>query len=203
MKELVFLLEEDSAKAMLESMLPRILRKDTQFRCIPFEGKQDLEKQLVRKIRGYQNNQARFIVLRDQDAAVCTDVKLRLLNLCKNSGKGEQCLVRIACTELETFYLADLQAVEKALDMKGLVRNQQNKKFRAPDQLGNPSQELKSLTKSRYEKVAGSRAIGQYLGLDNDRSPSFYHLVSAIRRMENELYKQKLSPSPLSTDQSL
>lgn len=44
MRELVFLLEEASAKAMLESLLPRILHEETRFRCIPFEGKQDLEK---------------------------------------------------------------------------------------------------------------------------------------------------------------
>ena len=54
MKELIFLVEERSAKAMLESLLPRILKTDIQFRCIPFEGKQDLEKQLTRRIRAYQ-----------------------------------------------------------------------------------------------------------------------------------------------------
>lgn len=58
MKELVFLLEEPSAKALLESLLPRLLNENIQYRCIPFEGKQDLEKQLVRKISAYQNQQA-------------------------------------------------------------------------------------------------------------------------------------------------
>ena len=62
------MLEERSAKALLESLLPRILSPETEFRCIPFEGKQDLEKQLIRKVRAYQNDQARFIVLRDQDS---------------------------------------------------------------------------------------------------------------------------------------
>jgi hypothetical protein len=47
--------------------------------------------------------------------------------------------------------------------------------------------ELKTLTKNRYQKVAGSRVIGMHLNLDNQRSPSFRHLVTAIRRMENEL----------------
>lgn len=68
MKELVFLLEEQSAKAMLESLLPRLLDGNVSYRCITFEGKQDLEKQLTRRIRSYQNEQARFIVLRDQDS---------------------------------------------------------------------------------------------------------------------------------------
>ncbi|MFC3564278.1 AAA family ATPase [Xanthomonas dyei] len=44
MRELVFLLEEPSARAMLESLLPRILSDDIKYRLIAFEGKQDLEK---------------------------------------------------------------------------------------------------------------------------------------------------------------
>lgn len=100
MREIVFLLEEPSAKAMLQSMLPRLLHQDTAFRCIPFEGKQDLEKQLVRKIKAYQNQQARFIVLRDQDSHTdCIALKQKLLSLCIQSGKGPLCLVRIACKE--------------------------------------------------------------------------------------------------------
>lgn len=188
MRELVFLLEELSAKAMLESVLPRVLDAETRFRCIPFEGKQDLERQLTRKIRAYQNRQARFIVLRDQDSHPdCGALKNRLLDLCHASGKADRCLVRIACRELETFYLADLQAVEQSFGLTGLVRHQQRKKFKAPDNLGSPSRELMVLTGYRYEKVAGSRTIGLHLRLDNERSPSFRNLLAAIRRMEREL----------------
>ncbi|HEX8613639.1 MAG TPA: DUF4276 family protein [Telluria sp.] len=182
------MLEERSAKALLESLLPRILNDGIEFRCISFEGKQDLEKQLARKIRAYQNDQARFIVMRDQDShSDCLALKRRVLDLCNEAGKADRCLVRIACTELETFYLADLQAVEQALELKGLVKHQQTRKFRTPDLLGSPARELKNLTGQRYEKIAGSRAIGQHLDLDNNRSPSFRNLIKAIRRMENEL----------------
>lgn len=188
MRELVFLLEEPSAKAMLEALLPRMLREGVHFRCIPFEGKQDLEKQLMRRIRGYQNEEARFIVLRDQDSHPdCKAVKARLLELCEASGKSVRCLVRIACRELESFYLADLQAVEQALEVSGLARQQQNRKYRDPDGLGSPSHELKLLTGKRYEKVSGSRAIGQHLAIDNTRSASFRNLVAAIRHWEAEL----------------
>ena len=48
-KELVFLLEEVSAKVMLESLLPRILNPCIRPRLIAFDGKQDLEKQMVKK----------------------------------------------------------------------------------------------------------------------------------------------------------
>ena len=184
MRELVFLLEEPSARAMLDSLLPRLLGPDRLCRLVPFERKQDLERNIVKRIRGYQNPEARFIVLRDLDSNPdCRVLKRRLLDLCAESGKGDACLVRIACQELETFYLADLQAVEAALGITGLVRHQANRKFRDPDRLGSPSHELRQLTGRRYEKVAGSREIGRHLALDNRRSASFRHLVDGIRRM--------------------
>ncbi|ULX24935.1 DUF4276 family protein [Xanthomonas oryzae pv. oryzicola] len=188
MRELVFLLEEHSARAMLESLLPRILSDDIQYRLIAFEGKQDLEKQLERRIRGYQNPLARFVILRDLDSHPdCRAVKQNLLGICRLYGKIQFCLVRIACTELETFYLADLAAVGMALQMSRLASHQNNRKFRSPDAIGNPSKELKLITGNRYQKVAGSREIGKYLQLDNARSASFRNLVTGVRRMETEL----------------
>lgn len=188
MRELVFLLEEASARAMLSSLLPRLLSEQVTFRLIPFEGKQDLAKQLARRIRGYLNPRARFIVLRDQDShADCVRLKAELKELCEQSGRGNHCLVRIACRELEAMYLADLRAVERGLGVTNLERHQLNRLFRDPDHLGSPSEELKRLTKKRYEKVFGSRSIGNYLDLTNERSSSFKNLLSAIRRFEGEL----------------
>jgi len=185
MRELVFLLEERSAQAMLESLLGRFLSNEIACRFIVFEGKQDLEKQLVRKIRAYQNDCARFIILRDQDSHPdCQTLKKQLLDRCAESSKSDKCLVRIACRELETFYLADLLAVEQALHLKGLANLQRRRKFSHPDDLGSPSRELKTLSKNTYEKVSGSRQIGQYLDVDNARSRSFHNLICAIRRME-------------------
>ena len=53
MKELVFLLEERSAEEMLKQILPKILPKEISCRYISFEGKQDLEKNIERKIKGW------------------------------------------------------------------------------------------------------------------------------------------------------
>ncbi len=188
MKELVFLLEEASSAALLSSLLPRLLAPGIGFRLITFEGKQDLEKQMVAKLRGYRNQDARFIVLRDQDSHPdCRSLKQALLAKCEQSGRAAHCLVRIACHELESFYLADLAAVEAALGLKGLQAQQQNKKFRTPDRLGSPSHELKILTRQSYQKVSGSKAIGLWLDVQNQRSSSFYQLLQAIRRMQEEL----------------
>jgi hypothetical protein len=134
------------------------------------------------------NPNARFIVVQDQDSYPdCGVLKARLAELCAQSGRMADCLIRIACKELETYYLADLAAVERALDITGLISKQQTQKYRKPDRLGSPSKELKALTRDRYEKVAGSRKIGMQLDLHNDRSPSFRNLITGIRRLENNL----------------
>ncbi len=188
MKELVFLLEEESAKAMLESLLPRILNPEIKARMIPFEGKQDLEKSISKRLRGYVNPKARFIILRDQDSAPdCKLVKANLIKKCADGGRGSTSLVRIACRELEAFYLADLSAVEQALSIENIANRQSTAKFRNPDRLGSPSGELTSLTRGAYQKVSGSRAIGKVLDLKNKRSPSFQSLIEGIRRLEGEL----------------
>lgn len=122
---------------MLDSLLPRLLPQTIRHRCIAFDGKQDLEQQLVQRLRGYLNPKARFIVLRDQDSAPdCTAVKDGLQQRVRTSGKTSQTLVRIACRELESFYLADLAAVGHALGLPKVAREQNGAKFRAPDYLG-------------------------------------------------------------------
>ncbi len=184
MTELVFCLEEESARVMLEGVLPRLLPSNQfVFRYMVFQGKQDLEKQLPRKLRCYSNPQARFLVLRDQDShPSCMDVKARLVDLCGKAGKPHA-LVRIACRELESFYLADLAAVQLGLEVTGLVKSQLTKKFRSPDYLESPSRELSILTKGKYQKVGGSRSIGVHLQLDNARSDSFRNLLAGILRL--------------------
>jgi Domain of unknown function (DUF4276) len=188
MKELVFLVEGEAEKSFLNAFLPRLLSEEICYRVIPFQGKQDLEKRMGHRIRAYQNVTARFIVLRDQDSHPdCVELKRGLLARCKDTGKQAHCLIRIACSELETFYLADLAAVARALEIPGLERHQEKRKFRQPDGLGNPSRELRALTGNCYQKRAGSRAIGNYLNLDNQRSPSFKNFVTGIRRLASEL----------------
>ena len=49
MNQVVFFLEERSAREMLKNLLPRILPDNVTIRYVVFEGKQDLEKQLEKK----------------------------------------------------------------------------------------------------------------------------------------------------------
>lgn len=90
-------------------------------------------------------------------------------------------IIRIACRELESFYIGDLMAVEKAFSLNGLHRQQGNRKFRTPDQLNNAKQELKKLTKNKYQEISGSREIAKHMDVDNNKSHSFQTLINSIK----------------------
>jgi hypothetical protein len=184
MINLVFFLEEPSAEAFLKVLIPRLLvrNKDISVYYLVFEGKQDLEKKLNKRLKGWRRPDSRFIVLRDQDSANCIDVKSRLMQLCPDDKKPIT-LIRIACRELESWYLADLEAVEKALTISGIVFYQKKRKYRNPDVIHKPSVELERLTNRKYQKISGSRAIGAYLKLDNSRSNSFKVFISGIKKI--------------------
>ncbi len=91
---LVFLLEEESMKALLDIILPKILPESVKFLCIPHEGKQDLEKSIPRKLKAWKTPDTYFVIMRDKDSANCLDVKLRLTTLCQKSGRADS-LVRM------------------------------------------------------------------------------------------------------------
>ena len=183
MMTLVFFLEEPSSKALLEILLPRFIPADRfLLHFVPFEGKQDLEKQLVRRICGWCTPDTHFVVLRDQDSSECRDVKQRLLKICTEAGRPDT-LVRVACRELESWYLGDLKAVGEAFGINNLAGKQDKRKYRTPDALGNPVQELERITNQRYQKVSGSRAIGPLLDIHNNRSPSFQVFVSGVQQL--------------------
>lgn len=181
MPDIVFFLEEQSAEAALKGLMPRILPPEVACKYIVFEGKQHLEGQLLRRIRGYRVPGARFIVLRDQDSGDCKVIKARLKEKCIEAGHPDA-VIRIACRELESWYLADLAAVEKAFPELGLTRHQERTPYDAPDAAGAPSRLLKQLVPA-YQKVGGSRAIGPHIDPDNIRSRSFVHFVAAVRRL--------------------
>ena len=189
MSTLVFLLEERSARNMLEGIVPRMIPAGVHVQYMTFSGKKDLDKQMERKIRLWREPDSRFIILRDKDAADCSAVKKRLLEYTRQSGKPDACLVRIACHELESFFLGDLAAVARALDMPALAGKQKKKPYRDPDAIANAAEQLKKLTSNKYQKLAGSRAIGPCLALDgSNRSHSFGVLLEAIRRQVSLLY---------------
>ena len=184
MINLVCLLEEPSAREMLSGVFPRLLPDDISVQFIVFDGKQDLEKQIVRRLRFWQKPGSVFLIMRDKDAGDCKQVKESLVRKTIKAGRQAESVVRIACHELESFYLGDLKAVEKGLSMSNLQQHQDNRKCRSPDSMPNANDSLEKITKLRYQKVAGSRAIGPHLSLDGSNlSHSFNALISGISRL--------------------
>ena len=180
---LVFFLEERSAKMMLRGLLPRLLDSEINEYYVVFEGKSDLENQIVKRIRGWLKKDTRFIILRDQDSGDCIKIKNRLLEKCREADKSNA-IVRIACRELESWYLGDLAAVETGLRLSNLARHQNKAKYRAPDKQHDPCKMLQKLTKDKYQKVSGSRAIGSHLSLTNNRSRSFGVFISTLKQLQ-------------------
>ena len=115
----------------------------------------------------------------------CRLIKRSLVQKCREAGKPET-LIRIAIHELESWYLGDLSAVEKGLDLSNLRKKQNSRKYRDPDRLSNPVQEIEKLTAGKYQKVSGSRKIGPYLSLNNNHSTSFNSFISGLIRLIEE-----------------
>ena len=183
MKQLVLFLEERSAKAALEGLLPRLLPAEIHIRYIVFEGKSDLEKQIDRRLRGWIYPETAFVILRDQDLEDCRERKRTRVGKCVAAGKPST-IVRIACRELESWYFGQLGAVEEALQVNQLRKYSDKSKYRIPDSIQKPSIELKEITGGKYQKVSGSREIGKYLSVEEKRnsSESYNHFISGVKK---------------------
>lgn len=174
----VFFLEEPSAEDFLRGFLAACTPADVTLHFQVFEGKQDLEKQLVRRIRYWRLPNSQFLVMRDQDSGDCMQVKQRLRELCDEAGCPEA-VIRIACRELETFFVGDWEAVATAFGKPALSAYARSAKFRDPDHLGSPSEELKRAL-PLYSKRDGARRISRVMVAERNRSTSFQFLYKAI-----------------------
>lgn len=178
-EHLVFFLEEPSAKDFLEAVLPRILPPKITPYFVVFEGKQDLEKRLVVKLKYWLKPNSHFVVMRDQDSGDCKVIKAKLKKLCIEANKPNA-TVRIICKELETFFVGDWHAIALAYERESLSTNSRLAKYRTPDLLGSPSAEIKRLIPN-YQKRAGARMIAPHLDLNNNASASFRTLMQSIK----------------------
>jgi hypothetical protein len=180
-EHLVFFLEEPSAEDFLRGILPRLLPTGVSPHFLVFEGKQDLEKQLPRRMKGWLRPNSRFIVMRDQDSGDCIRIKQRLQALCAQAGRTDA-IVRIACRELEAFFVGDWKAVAEAFDRPALHAHGRSAKYRNPDAVVYPSQELRRLIQG-YQKRDGARRIAPLLLPERNRSSSFQALYSTLSHL--------------------
>ena len=162
---------------LLDVLLPRLF-PGLPFQCVPHEGKQDLEKSVRRKLRAWREPGVLFCVIRDNDSGDCRRLKARLLQLCKSSGR-EDTLVRIACQELEAWYLGEPDALADAFGKERLRRIGRKAPYRDPDAVVNPSAEIRKFI-PEFQKVSGARRMGGHLTRERNRSSSFHAFLRSI-----------------------
>jgi hypothetical protein len=177
-KKLVFLLEEESMSKVLENILPKILPTDIKFQCVPHKGKSDLHKSIPIKLRAWNEPNVSFVVVHDKDSWDCIKLKNELSKLARTN-KRPDTLIRIVCTELESWFLGDISSIEKAFKID--LSHKKNKAlFRNPDNIANAKEELKKLI-PLYQQISGSDNISKHMNISNNTSHSFHVFISGVK----------------------
>jgi hypothetical protein len=182
---LEILLEEPSMENFLREVLPKILPPayvlDNNCFLRPHNGKSDLKKSIPNKIKVFSNyyELAKVIIIHDQDSNDCKKLKKSIVDLCKKNGNCPV-LVRIACKELESWYLGDMDAIEKVYPKFRAKTFKKSAKFRNPDTL-QASQELKILI-PEFQKGFASKNISKFISVEKNSSPSFLQLITGISK---------------------
>lgn len=168
-------------KYLLDELLPRILPPDVTFQTIPHHGKRDLERSIPRKLRGWKEpGDIRFVILHDQDTKDCVSLKQELLQLCAVTDRP--CLVRIACQEMEAWYFGDIDALCAAYDRPKLREVIGKKKFRVPDAIPDPKEELYRLI-PEHQQISGAKRVAPHIDIERNTSASVQQFVRGVRRL--------------------
>lgn len=182
------LVEESSMKNFLYGILPKILPEGYQLNGNCFirehEGKQDLKKSIPKKVKAYQHYSipVKVIIIHDKDSSDCRVLKIGLEELV-NTNSNIPSLIRIACQELEAWYLGDMDAIENVYPQFKADRYRNWSIFRNPDTC-NASDELRKIIPT-FQKGIASSEIAKYIDLNRNKSESFKHLISGIKKFLN------------------
>ncbi|WP_169312361.1 DUF4276 family protein [Methanoplanus limicola] len=120
-----FFTEEESAKIILDEILPQILPHDIEWNVYSFRGKKDMLGKLLFRLRAYHHTPLAFrkvVVLIDSDHQDCIELKSELEQIAAKAGlptKTSGCesfrvVNRIVVEELEAWFFGDVQALSSA-----------------------------------------------------------------------------------------
>ena len=179
--------EEPSLQAFVTILIAELFPTlNVQYRR--YQGKQDFKKNIRNNIAilSKQYPHAKFMVVLDKDSHDCKTLKVWLKEECEQAGLDtSQFLIRIVCTELESWYLGDLEAILKADFSFTQKVSQKNKKFRDPDRLANAKQELQKLLKQIYvpTEFASQLALQIANRAEANCSLSFQHFLLGLKKL--------------------
>lgn len=128
----------------------------------------------------------RFVVVRDNDGGDCRALKRKLVRLCRQGGRTDV-LVRIACQEVEAWYLGDPQGLAESFGEQRLRRLGGQARFRDPDAVEQPSKVLDALVPA-FQKVSGARAMAGVLSHERNASTSFRVFMRGVGRTAAALH---------------
>ena len=196
-QHLEILVEERSMREFLEVLLPRLLPVDRTYDIHPFEGKHDLLKKLLPRLRSYKRwlpSDYRLVVMVDQNGGDCKELKRKLEQTAAESGlitrtqAGErpwQLVNRIVIEELEAWYFGDWEAVRKAYPrVSASVPNR--KPYRDPDGIKGTWEALERILqhngyfKTGLRKTEVARNVAVHFDPARNRSHSFKLFLDAI-----------------------
>lgn len=187
-KEVIEILtEEPSMEYFLRGLLPRILPADyaLDINCFirPHSGKSDLQKSIPKKMRAYPRfgYPIKVLIIHDQDSNNCVELKDALVDLTNLTIHDIPCVVRIACKELENWYLGDFFSLERIYSEIDASKETRKAKFRNPDHVFGAN-EIEKLT-NRFSKTVTAREIGSIIDIAGNKSQSFQHFVSGISKL--------------------
>jgi len=156
---LEFLVEEPSAEAALQNLVPKLISEDVSFNIHVFQGKQDLLKNLPKRLRGYRPwlpDDWYIVILIDKDQEECVELKQKLEEIAcneefitrTNAGPNGKFTVinRIAIEELEAWFLGDVAALRIAYPKVPRYLGTKSK-FRNPDAILHTSEALGGVLK--------------------------------------------------------
>jgi hypothetical protein len=190
MIELHIFTEEPSIKNVFDSLLPQILPENVSFVVHPHQGKQDLEKALQSIVPSISKiPYVKILITRDQDEDDCKILKNKLSAIVDKKCSCDY-FVRIVCKELESWFLGDVQAIEKAYPRFEKQRYVDKPQFRNVDNVQKPSEYLKTIlpnyaSRKSLPKLETSKNIAAYMNIANNTSPSFNHTINAIKKLIN------------------
>lgn len=180
------LVEEPSMELFLRGLLPRVLPVgfaiDDNCFIRPHEGKQDLQRSLVKKVKSYPYwpKPVKLIVIHDQDSNDCKVLKQNLIDSVRTHNEELPLLVRIACRELENWYIGDLRAVNAVYPDSKADKLTNKRRYARPDQLQG-AQEMEKLSKL-FSKSDAARRMSAAMNIEGNTSESFQQFIRGIQR---------------------
>ena len=187
MDRLEFLVEEPSMAEVLKVILPKILPQgwvlNENFFVRPHQGKSDLKKSIPNKFKAFSELpfNTGIIVVQDQDANDCRQLKNELSELC-NQHNSKPCpyRVRIACHELESWYLGDASALEAVFPHHFKANKYKNKELcKNPDNIVSPKHRLKKIV-GDYPQIDIARRIAEKMDVNANKSGSFNQFKNGV-----------------------